>query len=97
MQLKIQVGVEVWDNGRRKVRITPIDKVLPDMPDEIEGLLLLMAGAADAGDLQKGDGEVDIPIGTVKNAVNVPALAFASDLLNQFDGDANVFIRLKAA
>lgn len=95
MKLKMQLGVEVFNEGKRSARVTPVDRRV-DVTEEVGGILLLLAGVADANDMQPGDGDVDVSIGKATKALKIPALDFARSFLKNLDGDANVFIRISA-
>ena len=93
MKIKIQVGVEVYKSGKRTVRLTPVDRVFP-AHDELVNIVLMLGGIADAADQQPGDGEVDLPIGTVDKIVNSQALSWIQGAVKGYDGDANVFLKI---
>lgn len=62
-KLKLQFGIERFVEGATKpdVRLTPVDQIV-DLPDAIEGIILLMIMSVDANDVQPGDGEADFKI-----------------------------------
>lgn len=60
--LQVQIGAEAFDGaGKRLVRLTPVDRKL-DVSSEVGQLLLVVAGLADASDIQPGDGEIDVSL-----------------------------------
>lgn len=93
MKLKLQIGVEVFEEGERKVRLTPVDQKF-DVPDQVGTVLKMVFGFADGSDKQPGDGDVDFTIGKVSQVLKDPRLAFAVKALEGFDGEANAFLRL---
>lgn len=86
-RLKIQIGVEDKDS---KLRLTPIDTLLPDMPDHVEALLASVILAADARDPQPGDGEVDVKLTEPLKK----ALSGHESLARLIPKDATAFIRI---
>lgn len=98
MKAKIQVGIEQYSGKTRRARLTPIDRTV-DVSDDVGGILLLFAGAADSQDIQPGDGEVDISLGIGSGNIAAiksnPFLAEYFDILKPFIREGwNLFIRL---
>lgn len=94
MKMQMQIGVEVYDGEQREARLTPIDQKF-EVPDAVGQTLMMIEGIVDGGDKQPGDGEIDLPIGTVEKVLKNPALNFAHNALKGFDGELNVFVNLK--
>lgn len=91
-RLKLQIGVEKREEGKEKpeFRLTPIDQVLPDLPDGVEDMICGLALMADGRDAQPGDGEVDLPLNEAMKKVMGLAPAVAGVLPKE----ANAFIRI---
>lgn len=62
--MRVQFGYELKTSPTAKptIRLTPIDEMIPGIPDEAVGLLAIAFAAADARDSQPGDGDIDIPL-----------------------------------
>lgn len=89
-KIRIQVGVESYKSGKRLVRLTPVDKTV-DVDDLVATVVLSMVGIVDAGDVQRGDGEVDIPLGDVADKLD----DFLPGNFEWLPGQENVFVRVK--
>lgn len=100
MNIRIQMGLEIIDGGRRKVKLTPVDHT-HDIHEAVAQALLLIVGVADMSDLEPGDGEVDVRLGELKvlaKGVTLPGLV--RDVVQYaqragITGRANVFIRIR--
>ena len=90
-KLRIQIGVESYKGGRRVVRLTPVDKTLE--VDELIATVLtsLIGGVVDAGDIQPGDGEIDVPLD--KAAADLEKLLPGN--YEWLPGEENLFVRIK--
>jgi len=88
-KLKIQIGVEA--KGTLPVRLTPIDQVLPDLPDGIESLIAGLVLMADGKDIQPGDGELDLPLNDQLKKI----IGLSPDLAKLLPKDANAFIKVQ--
>lgn len=86
-RLKLQIGVEDKD---KNIRLTPIDTLLPDMPDHVEALLASVILAADSRDPQPGDGEVDVKLTEHLKK----ALAGHESLAKLIPANANAFVKI---
>ncbi len=60
--LRIQIGYEHFKDGRRDLRLTPIDEAIPGIPPAAMDLLEVLIGMLDLSDVQPGDGEFDFAI-----------------------------------
>jgi hypothetical protein len=89
MKLKIQIGVEA--KGAIPLRLTPIDQVLPDLPDGIESLIAGLVLMADGKDAQPGDGEVDLPLTDALKKI----MGLNPEIAKILPADANAFIKVK--
>lgn len=86
-RLKLQIGFEDKDS---KLRLTPIDTLLPDMPDHVEALIGSLILAADGRDPQPGDGELDVKLTEPLKK----ALAGHESLAKLIPANANAFVRI---
>lgn len=99
MKLRVQIGYESVpdsdDPGKRDIRVTPYDRE-HDLKDDLAAIVLLVASGVDATDSQKGDGEIDIPLGiTPKDLIDrVPMLGTIVDGFGDVD-KGNVFIKIR--
>lgn len=90
VSLRIQAGIESFTGKTRTVRFTPIDRTV--QVDPLIALVIMQVhGAGDARDAQPGDGEVDVPIR------NVPEAVLSRLGLPKVDlpGEENLFIRIR--
>jgi hypothetical protein len=93
--MRIQIGYEHFGaDGKRDIRLTPIDQLIKGIPPEAEALLGIAFAALDARDLQPGDGEVDVPLTPAVLSQIKSRIPLVGNFLPT-DG-ANAFIRLKA-
>jgi hypothetical protein len=93
--MRLQFGYEHFGaDGKRDIRLTPIDQVIKGIPKEAEALLVVAFAALDARDLQPGDGEVDIALTPAVLAQIKARIPLVANFLPT-DG-ANAFIRLRA-
>lgn len=88
--MKIQIGFERFVEGRRSIRLTPIQQSFRISP-EAETLLGIVVMSLDAADSQPGDGEVDIPIRPEVAERIRAAIPFIG---RSFPADGNLFLRL---
>lgn len=90
--MKLKLGYEHFDdNGKRDIRLTPVD-VPVTVPEPWGALLKSVLAAADASDAQPGDGEIDIQIPADAFAAvkgKLPALVAAA-----IPDGGNVFLRV---
>lgn len=100
IKLRIQAGVETYRSGRRISRMTPVDQTLEVQP-MVADTFLLLASIADTRDLQPGDGEVDVTIGTLDklaSTAGVPELvvqaAEYAETIGMVGSDINLFVRV---
>lgn len=88
----IQIGVEVVKDGKRTVRVTPIDSTFA-IADGAWVIIKAFFGLIDSTDIQPGDGEVDIKL-TPKLLEALEKAVPAIKLL-ELPKDANLFLRAK--
>lgn len=100
IKLRIQAGVETYRTGRRVMRMTPLDQTLEVQP-MVADTFMLLSSIADTRDLQPGDGEVDVPIGsldTLASSAGVPDLvvqaAEYAKTIGMIGNDINLFVRV---
>lgn len=93
MKIRIQAGVEQFQGGKRRIRITPIDQSVV-IAEPAASILIAVASQVDGNDAQPGDGDIDFPLDKVPQAIlgRLPGLAALMG-----DGDSNAFIRIKSA
>lgn len=89
-KLKIQVGVESYKDNRRLVRLTPLDRTV-EVDDLVATVLTSLVGIVDAGDIQRGDGEIDVPLDKV--AADLEKLLPGN--YEWLPGEENLFVRIK--
>ena len=93
--MRIQIGYEHFDdNGKRDIRITPIDQLIKGIPAEAQALLGIILIALDAKDTQPGDGEVDIAL----SPALMDRLRKAIPVIGTFlpVNNANAFLRIRS-
>jgi len=88
--MKIQIGYEAFEDGERKVRVTPIDQHIT-ISKEGQALLGVFVMAVDSNDIQPGDGEIDVAVTPqIRDAI-----AKAVPKLGAFlPKEGNVFLKL---
>lgn len=89
-KLKIQVGVESYKDNRRLVRLTPLDRTV-EVDDLVATVLTSLVGIVDAGDSQRGDGEIDVPLD--KMAADLEKLLPGN--YEWLPGTESLFVRIK--
>lgn len=91
VKIRIQVGVEAWAGKTRIFRGTPYDDTF-ETDEKAASAIIMLASLADGADTQPGDGEIDVPLKNVTDA-----LLSRLGALGKIDlpGDENAFVRIR--
>jgi hypothetical protein len=92
--MRVQIGYEHFgSDGKRDIRLTPIDQVIKGIPAEAEAFIGVAFSALDAADKQPGDGEVDIALTPAVLAQLKSRIPLIGNFLPT--DNANAFIRIR--
>lgn len=94
-KVRVQAGIESHRGGVRQVRFTPFDRSF-EVDDTLATVLVLIVSQLDQRDAQPGDGEFDVPLRNVPEALSK---ALGLDRLAKIDlpGEENLFLRVRAS